>query len=581
MAFKLAFFSLALAMSSLVAAESDQAVRFLPQKSLKIGGFWGDKLNKLERNWLPHCGKEILSRTGLGPIRCNLVEALCLSLERNPRNEKLKRLLDECVKLDLASQQADGYVGSTNPRYTDLDSHEFYLHGYFLEAAARYTVFTDGEDLRYFTAGCRLADHLDATFGPAPKRTWTNGHPGLEKALLTFADVVRRYGDAASAVRYEKLSQYFLRHQFDIPELRRDYAQSHMPAVEMKDAVAHAVRATYFYTAMTGVGRRLGDVELATAADRLFESAIHRKCYLTGGFGAKWEWEAFDADYELTNTRGYLEGCASCGMYDWCTEMTLAHGIGVAEDVRERLMYNLLLGVFDEKFVNYSYPNPPNGTSLRFAWHTIPCCVGNVPRVLEDYKNRMWAQSSGENDLYLCHFIDSRGASATVSGVKVLMDVHTSYPCDGKVKVSFHAEKPVDFTLKVRYPDRTESALYSAEPEVWHGIKEFPVSIKCSGLACVDFELPMPLQRITCDERVAANRGMAAWQKGPVVFAWEGKDFSERVPYHSRQNNGGVSFVWKPADGSLPDAVLVDVPWPCGHPVKVDGSSVPTGKLLR
>ena len=66
----------------------------------------------------------------------------------------------------------------------------------------------------------------------------------------------------------------------------------------------------------------------------------------------------------------------------------------------------------------------------------------------------------------------------------------------------------------------------------------------------------------TCDERVASNRGLVAWQKGPIVFAWEGDGFSMRVPYHQRQNAGGASFVWKPADGSQPDATLVDVPWP-------------------
>lgn len=556
-------------------------IRFVPQPGMEIGGFWGGKLDLLEKNWLPHCGDELLRAPTRGAMRCNLVDALCLALERHPGDRRLRKLLATCVERELASQQKDGYVGSTEPRYANLDSHEFYLHGYFLEAAARYTDFTRGTDRRFFEAGCRLAEHLDSVFGPPPKRTWTNGHPGLEKALLTFADAVRRYGDASAAARYERLSQYFIRHQHDIPELRRDYAQSHIPAVDMKDAVAHAVRATYFYAGMTGVGRRCGDAELAAAAIRLFESAIDRKSYITGGFGSKWEWEAFDADYELPNTRGYLEGCASCGMYDWCTEMTMAHGPLKSEAVRERLMYNLLLGVFDREFRHYSYPNPPNGVSQRFAWHTIPCCVANVPRVLEDYKNRMWAVSDDGKTLYLCHFIDSRRGEATVNGVKVRLDVRTDYPKSGRVMVSFKAEKPVDFKMKVRFPDRAESALYTAEPSVWSGLKEYPVSIRRSKPANIRFELPMPLQRVTCDERVAANRGLVAWQKGPVVFAWEGDGFSTRVPYHQRQNAGGASFVWKPADGSQPDATLVDVPWPCGKPIRDDGSLVPSAKLIK
>lgn len=562
---------------------ADPAVRFLPQPSMEIGGFWGAKLDLLEKNWLPHAGELILKEDRLGPMRCNFVEALCLALERHPNDAKLRELLAICVTRDLAMQQKDGYVGSTEPRYTNLDSHEFYLHGYFLEAAARYTDFTNGEDLRYFAAGKRLADHLDATFGPAPKRTWTNGHPGLEKALMTFSDCVRRHGDAASADRYAKLSQYFMRHQFDIPELRRDYAQSDVPATEMSDPHGHAVRATYFYTGLAGAGWRCDDAELAASSRRIFDRMVDRKWYLSGGVGAKWIWEAFDGDYELTNGRGYSEGCASCGVYDWCTELTQLDGPGRTEDVRERLMYNELLGVFDANFTHYAYPNPMHGESLRYSWHTIPCCVANVPRVLEDYKNRMWALGKDGKTLYLNHFLESRYGEATINGVNVRLDLHTRYPADGKLNISFRAKESVAFDLMVRFPNRAESALYTAEPSVESGYKRYPVSISCSGLASVTVELPMPLQRITCDERVAANRGQVAWQQGPLVYAWEGADLTTRVPYCDRLNHGGLSFVWKPADGSRPDTTLEDVPWPNGggNPIRDDGSLVPHARLTR
>ena len=259
----------------------------------------------------------------------------------------------------------------------------------------------------------------------------------------------------------------------------------------------------------------------------------------------------------------------------------MSEGPGRAEDVRERLMYNLLLGVFNRDFTAYSYPNPPNGVSLRHSWHTIPCCVANVPRVLEDYKNRMWAISSDGETLYLNHFISSRNGFAEIKGVKVGLDLRTDYPANGRMELKFRAAKPVSFALKVRFPNRAESALYRVDPEVEHGYRAYPVDVRSNGVASLAFELPMPLQRVTCDERVAANRGLVAWQQGPLVYAWEGPDRTRRVPYCDRLNNGGPSYVWLPADGSAPDGTLEDVDWPCGVPLRADGSPVPQARLLR
>ena len=40
----------------------------------------------------------------------------------------------------------------------------------------------------------------------------------------------------------------------------------------------------------------------------------------------------------------------------------------------------------------------------------------------------------------------------------------------------------------------------------------------------VALEFPMPVQRVHCDERVAANRGLVAFQRGPIVYSFEQVD---------------------------------------------------------
>lgn len=563
-------------------------IQFCPQPRMRVRGFWGDKLDLLERNWMPECARR-LDRGFIGFTR-NLFEAMLLAEERSSGRGDFAARIEAHVRKEVAAQHPDGYVGRYTPHFTDFTRHELYAQGYYIEAAVRHMDFTQGKDRRYFDAAIRLADFLDATFGPAPKRTWTDGHPGVEKALLTLADAVDRYDGPGKGTRYAELARYMVRHQHDLPEYRHRYCQADVPAVEMREAAGHAVRATYFYAGLTGAAERRGDGELATAARRLFESAIDRKGYLTGGVGANWKGEAFGRDFSLSNGRGYLEGCAACGMYDWLTELSRLDGPGRYEDVRERLMYNALLGTFNADFTAYAYPNPTASAEPRYAWHTLPCCVGNVPRVLEDYKNRMWAVSAAGDRLYLLHFISSTGGEATVGGVKLALSLETDYPADGRMHLTIAAERPVAFPLVIRYPNRAESALYAATPASEHGYRERRVELSAANALRteISFELPMPLQKVTCDRRVKANVGLVAWQQGPVVYSWEPASTNvvkgaplTRVPYHLRLNRGVPSRVWIPADGTDPGECPEVGTWTCGVPVDAAGRKVERARLYR
>ena len=139
-------------------------VRFVPQPALKITGFWADRLDRLERVWIPHCWNR-LGVKGVFAQR-NLAEATMLALERHPERKDLSDILERFVRDDISRQQKDGYAGHCNTHYVDFGQHEFYVQGYYMEAAVRHMSFTKGRDRRYFDAAIRLADHLDSVFGP-------------------------------------------------------------------------------------------------------------------------------------------------------------------------------------------------------------------------------------------------------------------------------------------------------------------------------------------------------------------------------------------------------------------------------
>ena len=586
------------------AAGGCDALKPVAMQDVKVDGFWRNQYRRLICKWIPHCirqmeaggkGEELLNLVATGEVLAgktpsvkfkgcpwsdayvyNTMEAISLALEISPGDDsvmaqgqrRLREKMEEWIPIILAAQEPSGYIHSFHdlrkkPHFTKAGDHEFYVMGYFIEMGVAHWRMTKGKDRRLFDAAIKCADHLDSVFGPAPKRTWLNGHPGLEYALCRLADAVNASDGAGKGDKYARLAQHFIRNQHVAAGKNYGwqslYHQAERPATEMKDATGHAVRATYFYTAMSALASRLGDKELGAAADRLFDSAINRKEYLTGGVGASWRGEAFAGDYELANN-GYCESCASCGMSFWTIEQHKRHGDSWPVDVQERLMYNNLLGSISEDGCNFYYQNPLDSSKVRYPWHGCPCCVGNIPRTLLALKDLAYSLGADGKTLYADHFLSTEGSVGNVAGTRLSIRQVTDYPWSGKVKFTLAPERPVAFTFALRVPDKTDSALYTAVPDV-EG--RFTVTVNgekadaefSRGYArvartwkagdVVELEFPMPVQRIQCDERVQANRGRVAFQRGPVVYSFEQIDNSQ--PLSRLVLDPGVSFqpFWK------------------------------------
>jgi DUF1680 family protein len=123
----------------------------------------------------------------------------------------------------------------------------------------------------------------------------------------------------------------------------------------------------------------------------------------------------------------------------------------------------------------------------------------------------------------------------------------TRYPWDGAVRITVKPEQPRNFTVKVRIPgwarnQPVPSDLYRFDD----GIDE-PVRLTVAGAAVpmtledgyvaitrrwepgdvIDLTLPMPVRRIVANDRVAADHGRVALQRGPIVYAAEWPDNPE------------------------------------------------------
>jgi hypothetical protein len=559
----------------------DQRLDVVYTKRYKIDSpLWNARAKAIIVNWIPWCISQIertdlkLGQGGLdnfieaakalrgephgrhlGYVFSNAwvhqtVESMCIALMVDPgtdreliaAQEKMKTTLEKWIPVILSAQEPDGYLMTA---YTLRDTarwksrwapetrgnHEGYVAGYFIESAINHYTLTEGKDRRLYDAARKLSDCWVANIGPG-KKEWFDGHQEMEQALVRFGRFVNDMEGQGKGDEYIKLAKFLL----DCRRNGSEYDQSHVPVQQQYEAVGHAVRAVYNYSAMSDVAAETGDVEYQSAVMSLWDNMVNRKYYVTGGVGSGETSEGFGPDYSLRHN-GYCEACSSCGLIFFQHKMNLAYHDAKYADLYEETMYNALLGSLDLEAKNFFYDNPLSTALSRYSWHTCPCCVGNIPRTLLMIPT--WTYVKGNDGIYVNMFIGSTIDMERVAGINVRMIQKTDYPWNGKVSITVEPEKQQAFTVYVRVPDRATSTLYKPSPEL-KGLKSLevngkPVSISMSnGYAVIrrtwkagdriDFELPMEVQTLTADDKVPATRGQLALRYGPLIYNVEKAD---------------------------------------------------------
>ena len=478
------------------------------------------------------------------------IESMSIALMIDPKDdkeiiaaqEKMKATLEQWIPVVLAAQEPDGYLQTA---FTLRDTarwkakwdpptrgnHEGYVAGYFIESAINHYTLTDGKDRRLYDAAKKLADCWVTNIGPG-KKDWYDGHQEMEQALVRFGRFVNDMEENGHGDSYINLAKFLL-------DCRRDgseYDQSHVPVQQQYEAVGHAVRAVYSYSAMADVAAETGDVDYQSAVMSLWDNLVNKKYYVTGGVGSGETSEGFGPDYSLGN-RAYCEACSSCGLIFFQYKMNLAYHDAKYADLYEETMYNALLGSLDLEGKNFYYDNPLVESVARYPWHVCPCCVGNIPRTLLMVPT--WTYVRGKEGIYVNLFIGSRINVEKIAGTDVEMVQRTDYPWSGKVSITVNPVQKKEFKVFIRVPDRTTSTLYKHSPAV-SGLKSLsvngkPVPVKMKrGYAeikrkwkkgdVIDFEMPMDVQTIKADERIVADRGRIALRYGPLIYNVEKAD---------------------------------------------------------
>lgn len=542
--------------------------------------FWNERIKALVVNWIPWCIDQI-NRTDLtfgqggidnfieaakaikgaphgkhkGFVFSNAwvyqtVESMCIALMVDPQGdkdiiaaqEKMKSTLESWIPVILSAQEPDGYIQTaftlrdttkwkTRWEPENRGNHEGYVSGYFIESAINHYTLTGGKDRRLYNAAKRLADCWVTNIGPG-KKEWYDGHQEMEQALVRFGRFVNDMEGNGHGNNYISLAKFLL----DCRNNGSEYDQSHVPVQQQYEAVGHAVRASYNYSAMADVAAETGDVDYQSAVMSLWDNIVNKKYYITGGVGSIGKFEGFGPDFSLPNN-SYCESCSSCGLIFFQHKMNLAYHDARYADLYEETMYNALLGSIDLEGKHFYYTNPLNSSQSRYSWHSCPCCVGNIPRTLLMIPT--WTYVKDDDDIYVNLFIGSEIKIDKVAGTDVTLVQNTDYPWSGKVSLTIKPLKAAEFTIYIRMPNRTTSKLYSSVPEV-AGLKSLSVNGKSEKIKAVngyaaitrtwktgdriDFEMPMEVQVVKADSRVSDDKDRVALRYGPLIYNVEKAD---------------------------------------------------------
>ena len=482
-----------------------------------------------------------------------LIEATSYCL-LNYRDPDLERLLDESVNLVMKAQQSDGYLNTyfiikePERRWTNLrENHELYTAGHMIEAAvAHYQV--PGKT-GFFETITRLANHIVSNFGTEiNKRKGYPGHPEIEFALLKLYRV-------SQDRRYLRLAEFFINQRgekpwyFDLEAKKRneisptwpfwtpEYCQAHLPVREQKEAVGHAVRAMYLYSAMADLAYETDDEALFETCKILWNDVTQHKMYITGGIGSSSTGEAFTLSYDLPPDRAYAETCASIGLIFWAQRMLHLDLDHQYADVMERALYNNVLSGVSLDGMKYFYANPleiwpevcqkrsdlAHIKTVRQPWFDCACCPTNLARLLGSIGQYIYSQD--ENTIYVHLFIESE-VTFQIGSETVILRQKTNYPWDGDVMLQIHSHGHCEFTLAIRVPRWCKQAELLINGKIFDrssSMEKGYVKLKRFWNEDDRIELSMTIstELVRAHPKVRSVSGKVAVCQGPIVYCME------------------------------------------------------------
>ena len=438
------------------------------------------------------------------------------------RDPKVVELKDHLVKELIATQLADGYLGTfpEGSRIRDIfDEHEIAYNIYAL--VNNYRRFHDQPSL---DAARKLADYILKNYQTAiaardPKLVCK---VNIERAMIALSEAT---GDA----RYR---DYIV----DRENTRRwNSPIDVVNAGQFSSADGHAYTFMNTCLAQLDLCRQQPDKSLLTQSQRVIDYLTQDDgLMITGTCSLA---ERFRNQQETHGDVG--ESCATAYLIRLAHTRLQLEGNTLDGDLIERALYNALFAA-----------QSPDGRSLRYytaidgprKYHPTDsyCCPGNWRRIVAELPEMIYYRSA-DGGVMVNLYTDSTADVPISDNLSVRLRQETDYPNSGKVLLKVEPSRAAEFPVKLRIPRWCESAAVSvngqpasgsAAPGQWCSIAR---SWKPGDLVTLD----MPMKtRLVRGRKLQA--GKVAVMRGPVLFCFSPARQAHRYPFYSGQGPNAV-----------------------------------------
>ena len=467
------------------------------------------------------------------------------------KGKKLSEYVDSVIAVIGSAQEPDGYLytpltkapskphewaGTKRWEKVEILSHEFYNLGHMLEAAVAHYQATGKRN--FLDIAIRYADCVCREIGNGPGQVARV--PGHQIAEMGLCKLYLVTGDK----KYLDQAKYFL--DMRGKTSRKDlYSQAHIPVVDQREAVGHAVRAGYMYSGMADVAALTGDQAYINAIDSIWENITSRKYYVTGGVGARHSGEAYGANYELPNASAYCETCAQISHVYLNHRLFLLHGDAKYYDCVERTLYNALISGVSLQGNSFFYPNPlATSTGMNYerkAWFGCACCPSNICRFIPSLPGYVYAVK--DNNVFVNLFLGNTG-SLKVGGKNITLKQETQYPYDGDIAVTV-AKGAGEFAMNIRIPGWVRGNVVPSDLYSYADSKQLSYSVSVNGVeidatnlrngyAVIDrkwkkgdvvrIHFDMEPRLVRANAKVKDDLGQMSVERGPLVYCAEWPD---------------------------------------------------------
>jgi uncharacterized protein len=460
------------------------------------------------------------------------IDGVGWALQSGDRPE-LRRTTESMIREVVAIQEPNGYLNTyyqgdrASLRMDQHDQevgHEMYCLGHMIQGAIAFYRATG--DATLLNAGMKMVDDFVLpNFGPGPnQKPIISGHPEIEMALIELYRTTGKH-------QYVDLAGYIL-HGDDrckIEPQRIVYMFCGIPFTSRTKLEGHAVRAMYACCGATDYYLETGDPAYWKTLNTLWEDLTRRQMYVTGGVGARAQWEAFGDPYELPNAQAYGESCAAIGNLMWNWRMLAASGEAKFADVIERALYNGVNSGMSLDGTTYCYRNPlafdPADGKIRNPWYDVTCCPPNLERTFSSLPGYFY--STSKDGLYVHLYDNSLLDWHLEDGTPLKVQQKTNYPWDGDVQLTLSPAEEHEFTLYVRIPWWAEGTSVAVNGKSQTGAQAgqyLALRRTWKPGDTVRLNFPMTTEVLAANPRVAENRGRVAVRRGPIIFCMEEMD---------------------------------------------------------